>query len=836
MPSGQRFTRLRKLALCATFVTAVTCTSTMAFAPGGFTFFPGAKTHVEITEDALQTIYAELSVTKISKSMKEARKQITDANKEVDADQVSSAKHFDAENFSAGASRVKNLLDQAVTQIKANDAAGARNSVGSALHSVQDFYSHSNWVESGRGGPSSELGRASSISGVSPPGEVTCSDSPVGNVCFKGNLTSGNLTSGYYGGEDRVKPAGKCRHGGFFDDSPGRGGINKDSGTCLGSVNFGILDSPHNDNNGAATGVAKAATEQVFRDLRARMTEGEFKQLLGIGPSLGFAIDTTGSMGTVIAGVRASAIGIVDGRLGTDREPSKYVLSPFNDPGVGPTTVTADPNVFKSRINGLFASGGGDCPELSMAGAFNAVDASDNGGDVFLYTDASAKDAGLLSSVLSLSSSKKVRLFFALFGSCSPYDPAYFSLANNSGGQVFILNRSEAGNLTRLADVLSNNAAVDLEALRNVLGGTAATHSFNVDAQLRQLTVSFSNISGTSAVLRRPDGTTVANGQPGVSTISLSNATVFTVTAPAPGAWRLDVSGSIGGEYSVLVSGESDLSLDEFRFVELGGRPGHQGYFPIGGLPRLGAVSKALAKLSGSPASVQFEFRNLNGGLLQRFNLSTDGAEPGRLVGDVTVPTESFRIYAVGQDGAGTSYQRLVSTVIIPQAVLVNAPASVDLGQGQATTFIYEVKHSGPADTYRFEGTDVRRFISSVTPASATLTDGASQLVRVVVTTPAGTPVGTSDTITLTAVSASDVARRNFAVINTSVVAPKLFGDVNRDSVVDCADLALIKASFGSKAGSRSFNPDVDVDTNGVIDIRDLAAVSRLLPAGTVCR
>ena len=68
------------------------------------------------------------------------------------------------------------------------------------------------------------------------------------------------------------------------------------------------------------------------------------------------------------------------------------------------------------------------------------------------------------------------------------------------------------------------------------------------------------------------------------------------------------------------------------------------------------------------------------------------------------------------------------------------------------------------------------------------------------------------------------------------MVAAKLFGDVNRDGLVDCADLALIKASFGSRTGSRAFNPDVDVDTNGVIDIRDLAAVSRVLPVGTNCR
>lgn len=831
---------LRKAILAAIVIATGSATTLLvapaaAFAPGGFVFFPGAKTHVEITEDALKTIYTELGVAKISKSMKDARRQMTDANREVDQDQFSSAKHFDGENFSAGAGRVKSLLDQAVNQIKANDTAGARNSVGSALHSVQDFYAHSNWVESGRGGPSAELGRGNAISNVSPPGEATCLEAPEFEPCFKGNLITNNLTSGYYGGEDRTKPAGKCRHGGFFDNAPGRGGIAKDSGICLGQQNFGLLDAPHNDSNPAATVVAQSATEQIFRDLKSRMSEREFKLLLGIGPSLGFAIDTTGSMGSVIAGVRASAIGIVNARLGTEQEPSKYVLTPFSDPSVGPTTVTPDPDVFKARLSSLGASGGGDCPELAMRGAFNAVDASDEGGDVFLYTDASAKDAGLVGSVLSLSSSKKVRLFFALFGSCSPYDPAYFSLAKSSGGQVFILNRPEAGQVTQLADVLSRNDAVDVEAVQSVLAGTSASHTFAVDGSLRKLTVSFSNVERTSFVLRRPDGTAVASGQPGVSVIALSNATVFSISTPVPGNWKAEVSGSVGGEYSLLMSGESDLSFDEFRFVELGGRPGHQGYYPIPGLPRLGSVVKGLAKLTGAPSSIVFEFRALDGRQLQRFALADPGGEAGRLLGDVRVPAESFRIYAVGTDGGGTAFQRLISTVVVPQTVVVNAPASVDLGQNQATTFVFEVKHSGATDTYNFVGTDARRYISSVTPTSATLQDGGSQLVRVTLN-PGSAPVGTSDTVTLTASSASDANRRNFAVINTSVVAPKLFGDVNRDSVVDCADLALIKASFGSKTGSRRFNPDVDVDSNGVIDIRDLAAVSRVLPKGTVCR
>src|SRR5204863_6884178 len=106
--------------------------------------------------------------------------------------------------------------------------------------------------------------------------------------------------------------------------------------------------------------VAKEATKQFIRDIKADVTQKQIKELLGVGPTLSIAIDTTGSMGSIIEGVKQQAIAIVNARLDTDEEPSKYVLSPFNDPGVGPLTVTTDPDVFTSAISALFPDGGGD--------------------------------------------------------------------------------------------------------------------------------------------------------------------------------------------------------------------------------------------------------------------------------------------------------------------------------------------------------------------------------------------------------------------------------------------------------------------------------------------
>jgi hypothetical protein len=66
-------------------------------------------------------------------------------------------------------------------------------------------------------------------------------------------------------------------------------------------------------------------------------------------------------------------------------------------------------------------------------------------------------------------------------------------------------------------------------------------------------------------------------------------------------------------------------------------------------------------------------------------------------------------------------------------------------------------------------------------------------------------------------------------------VHPIIVGDVNGDGKVDCADLAIIKASFGKKCGQTGFDPRADLNGDCVVDVRDLAIVSKQLPPGTRC-
>ncbi|NML27381.1 dockerin type I domain-containing protein [Zoogloea dura] len=810
--------------------------STQAFVPsvslGAIT--PG-DSHAAITKDAVQLVYDDLGLRNVTKSMKKARQTILDANASVDDDfPAHTARHCDAENLSGCNLVILAELRDVVTHTQGDNVEAAREALGRALHTLQDFYSHSNWIELGNRGVHPEIGKSEFVSNVAPAGANTCIEAPAGQSCFKGNLTTSMLTSGYYSGQDRTRPAGKCRHGGFFDKSPGFGGINKDMSVCTGTVAAGLFDSPHHDHHPQAADLAVLATYQVFKDVKAKLSDREFKNLLGVGPTLAFSIDTTGSMGSVIAGVRATSTNIVNSRLGTDQEPSKYVLTPFNDPFSGPTTVTSDGSAFKSALGALYADDGGDCPELAMTGVFGALSASDDGGELYLFTDASAKDAGLAGSVLSLATKKKTKLFFSLFGSCSPYDPAYFYLAENTGGQVFILNQSEASSIAEFSDLISRSDTVDILSIGDALSASPKNYVFPVDTQTTRLTISVSATEAHSVRIIRPDGSVVSETDGGVTRVPVSAASIYSIERPQVGEWTITVEGA--GTFSILVNGQSKLSLDEFRFVQTRGRPGHQGAFPVTGLPAPGQTVDALADFTETAKNVVFEFRSRSGKVLQSFTLTNNApAEATVQTGKVVVPSSRFFVYALGEDGNGAKFQRLLSSGFIPQEVSVVAPTAVNLPVGQTTSYMFKVQNDGPADSFKFTALDDRPYLTSVTPSVASLATGASTIVKVDLTPPTTTSVGTIDTLTFSAESVTRNDVRNFAVLSSQVIAPPAVGDVNRDGRVDCDDLGLVKASFGKRAGQPAFNPTVDIDINGIVDARDLAQVARQVPVGTIC-
>jgi len=61
-------------------------------------------------------------------------------------------------------------------------------------------------------------------------------------------------------------------------------------------------------------------------------------------------------------------------------------------------------------------------------------------------------------------------------------------------------------------------------------------------------------------------------------------------------------------------------------------------------------------------------------------------------------------------------------------------------------------------------------------------------------------------------------------------------GDVNKDGVVNCKDVNIVKAAFGTTKAAKNWNPEADLNNDGVVDINDLAIVLHHLPSGLVCQ
>ncbi|XP_045070727.1 von Willebrand factor A domain-containing protein 7-like [Coregonus clupeaformis] len=244
---------------------------------------------------------------------------------------LSKAHHFDGETFQGGRALITAGVSEVKASVKRESFLLARLALGRVCHTLQDFYSHSNWVEMGNRQPYSTLIRPDlQLVNLAGPSTPTCRN------CIGGNCTDnilpevlqqGLLTSGYFNLFSSNKPAGKCSHGGFFDRTSGRdpvGGINKDD-----------VGSSHGHLHHTAADVAVNATMELLEDIRGAAGDKDFLRLIGITQSsvLCFVIDTTGSMSDDITEAKRVSFSIIDSKRGTQQEPSSYILVPFNDPG-----------------------------------------------------------------------------------------------------------------------------------------------------------------------------------------------------------------------------------------------------------------------------------------------------------------------------------------------------------------------------------------------------------------------------------------------------------------------------------------------------------------------
>lgn len=261
---------------------------------------PNSKNHQDITKAAILRATAKLCETvegftkpeplnaqTLAKACKKDAfksnfetgiKMITYYNVKTDTDHPFSEKyHFDSETFLDGKALIIKGIEEITAHVKKENFEDARKTLGAILHTLQDFYSHSNWIEMGNTEPCTALiNLEENIPNPAEENMETCEsnipDTNSGAKIKDTILKNKILTSGYFG---KSKKKGKCSHGGTLDLTTGVGrswdGINKDA-----------IDSSHGLLHNKAADVAIAASVQLLEKIWKNNDDANFFRLMGL--------------------------------------------------------------------------------------------------------------------------------------------------------------------------------------------------------------------------------------------------------------------------------------------------------------------------------------------------------------------------------------------------------------------------------------------------------------------------------------------------------------------------------------------------------------------------
>ncbi|KAM9846421.1 uncharacterized protein ACBR49_009718 [Aulostomus maculatus] len=727
-----------------------------------------------------ESVAGACDASKSLKSFEETIILIQSRNRRVDLRYFyKSYYHFDNELFLQGRPLVTDGLSAVKASNKVQNFKFSRERLGKLLHTLQDFYSHSNWIELGNRFPNPNLIKQNAkIGNIADIKRATCR-SCKGNNC-KDNilddiLKKNILTSGYFGFTP-FKPDGKCSHGDLLDStsliSP-KGGINKDQ-----------LDSKHGHLHPEAARVAIAATSQLLEDIRGAAGDRSFLQMMGImkGKALCFVIDTTGSMGDDLASVREVTDAIINDRLGTEDEPFIYILVPFSDPDFGPLMKTTDAKLFRKAIYSLFPSGGGDLPEMSLSGLQLALTGAPPNSEIFLFTDASAKDTHLRGTVIALIEQTRSMVNFmvtSLFGDRhgrqsdesqqlpsrmgSSDAELYRELARISGGQAVEVSKAE---LSEAISIILETSSASLVTLLQIARspGKAENFTFVVDETVKNLTIYITGTSVDFSVIS-PSGESVSVSQ------SVGNLQTVKPKTQA-GMWMIGMEST--NPYTLKVIGDSPIDF-LFDFLEVSEGP-LGGFDTVDNRPRAGVNGSMMMTVIGSDNAAVTEVTLVESSGAGKV-IGTVNAEGGGkfMVQFDNIPSQEFVVLVKGLDSgssrASTMFQRQSATSFRASSVIIAAgDFASTVAPGTTLSVPFSVATSGAAENFTIDVTNDQGFDTEF-PSIISLDAGGSSNGTVTVTVPANTISGTLVTLTIEAVDTTGT-ESNYIVLSFTVLEP----------------------------------------------------------------
>ena len=251
----------------------------------------------------------------------------------------------------------------------------------------------------------------------------------------------------------------------------------------------------------------------------------------------------------------------------------------------------------------------------------------------------------------------------------------YFNLAADTGGDFYYWAPGEFAESAGLLNVPIPSEPITLSYAS---GNGPFTHTLEVpvDGTLSQLSIFVGAQLLKDFSLLLPDGRSIEENPTGVSVQSFNHMRIVSLTDPEPGVWMVQLSGRGSFEVSAryltdrTMLAERDLEgidLVDFDFVELRGRPGHQGLFSVSEPPQVGAEKRCLTTLTGAIESPTIELVSATGEVLSVVMLEDGGdLSEDEYLGTCRIPNQPFRAQVRGKDSEGWIFQRVTSHLIRP--------------------------------------------------------------------------------------------------------------------------------------------------------------------------
>jgi len=259
-------------------------------------------------------------------------------------------------------------------------------------------------------------------------------------------------------------------------------------------------------------------------------------------------------------------------------------------------------------------------------------------------------------------------------------DP-YKDVASATGGQVFRFKKGMAG-----ADevLIATYQAKILLSTRLDLKGRAQEVPVPIESGTTSalFTVTADKGLPEALALIDPAGAMAMDNPAQAKVVSLENGSAVVVKNPAAGNWRVRVAGRGPVEVRVDVktgqaagaASASAVDFHEFEFVELRGRPGHQGFFTTRHPLVPGAKMKSKATIFGEVSGIRLTLVDEAGAPFENATREpvAESAESWDYLADFYIPDRPFRVQLSGKNEKGEAVSRVYSERFDPRPDLVN--------------------------------------------------------------------------------------------------------------------------------------------------------------------